>query len=81
MAETEEACVIKLLFRFAFRGHYSVGFRRYHCCALGVGERTEIYVVPFEKLDQWIEQELTIPETGWKLHDPFQEMEKACKEK
>lgn len=79
MAEVEETCVIKLLFRFAFSGSYSIDVRRYHCGALGFGERTEVYVVPLEQFSQWIEQEPTIPETGWKLHDPIVEMEKACK--
>lgn len=79
MAESEEACVIKLLFRYAFLGDYSIDVCRYHCCALGHGERTEIYVVPIEKFSQWIEQEPTIPESGWKLHDPIPEAEKESK--
>ena len=77
IAEAEEACVIKLLFRYVLSGSYSIDVRRYHCCALGRGERTEVYVVPIEKFGQWIEQETTIPEKGWKLYDSIMDARKT----
>ena len=70
-------CVIKVLFQYVFRDAYAVGFRHYHCCATGEGERTEVYVVPLSEFGRWFIQETIIPEKGWKLYDSILEAKKT----
>lgn len=72
-ADAEVDCVIKLIFQYIFRDIYAVDFRHYHCCAVGEGERTEVYVVPLSAFGHWFIQEDTIPEKGWTLYDSILE--------
>lgn len=76
-ADAEVECVIKVLFQYVFRDAYAVDFRHYHCCAIGEGERTEVYVVPLSEFGRWFIQETIIPEKGWKLYDSILEAKKT----
>lgn len=76
-ADAEVECVIKLFFQYVFGEIYAADFRHYHCCAVGEGERTEVYVVPLSEFGHWFIQESMIPEKGWKLYDSILDARKA----
>ena len=80
-ADAEVECVIKLLFQYVFGEIYAVNFRHYHCCAVGEGERTEVYVVPLSEFGHWLIQETMIPEKGWKLYESILDAKKAKEKK
>ena len=41
----------------------------YYCSAGGTAERTEVYVVPKQEFQKWLEWETTIPDKGVLLNE------------
>ena len=42
--------------------------RHYYCSAVGIRERTEVYIVPRNEFEEWLALESSIPEIGLSLH-------------